>query len=257
MGERNAPYPTGVPSWVDLNTTDPAGAREFYGQLFGWQFDIGGDEFGNYTMAKVGGKNVAGLGGQPGPAPGTFWTTYLATDDIDTTAKAIKEEGGSLMMEPMEIPGSGKMTIAVDPTGAAFGVWQAQGHIGSELVNAPGSVVWNELLTPDLDRDLQFYANVFGYTYEEMPGDMRYALMQVGGRTCGGMMPLPTEMAGIPPNWSPYFEVADIEATVADAQKLGGAVMRPITDIPPGQFAVLADPQGGVFCVMKSTNADD
>src|SRR6185436_3128118 len=87
--------PHGMPSWVDLMTDDPAAARTFYGALFGWAFDVGSPETGQYTMCLVAGRQAAGLGPKP---PGTpmpnAWTLYLAVDDLDATCARLADAGG-------------------------------------------------------------------------------------------------------------------------------------------------------------------
>jgi predicted enzyme related to lactoylglutathione lyase len=261
MAERTS-YPEGTPNWIDLMTSDPAGARAFYGGLFGWEFDIDPDpQTGNYTMCRLNGKNVAGMGGQPaqGGMP-TLWTTYFAVDDVDKIAERIAEHGGKIQVAPLDVMDAGRMAIAADREGAIFGLWQARRHIGSELVNVPGTVVWNELQTRDLDGGTAFYTEVFGLRWEDYEtgeGGPRYRVMNTN-KTVGGALEMSAEFpAEIPANWTVYFAVEDAEAAVAKATELGGSVQVPIFDTPQGPTAVLKDPQGGVFSIIAITNADD
>jgi len=248
-------YAPGTPSWIDLATSDPEGARTFYSGLFGWEFDIGGPETGQYANCLVRGRKVAGIGGEPAPeGMPTGWTTYIATDDLDATTKLIADNGGTLMMEPMDVLQYGRMVVATDPTGAVFGSWEAASHLGAELVNEPGTLTWNELTTRDLDRAMEFYGGVYGYSWQSMdaPG-ARYFTFSVGDKVVGGSMEMddvwPPE---IPSHWMIYFAVADTSATVAKAEQLGGAVQVPPTDSPQGPFAILRDPQGATFSVIQS-----
>jgi predicted enzyme related to lactoylglutathione lyase len=247
-------YAPGTPSWVDLGTSDPEGARRFYGGLFGWDFDIGSAETGHYTNCTLRGRRVAGIGGEPAPdGTPTAWTTYIATADIEATGKLVADNGGTLLMEPLDVMPYGRMSVASDPTGAVFGSWQAGEHPGPELVNEPGAVNWNELATRDLDRAMEFYGNVYGYDWQPMdaPG-ARYFTFAVDGKVVGGSIEMDDVWpAEIPSHWMVYFTVADTEATVARAEQLGGAVSVPPTDSPQGPFAVLRDPQGGVFSVIQ------
>ena len=139
MSERNG-YPQGTPCWADLSTSDVEGAREFYGALFGWEWEIAGPEYGNYSTGSLRGKKVAAVASRMDDSQPVVWTTYLAVDDADKWAAAVPEAGGTVAVPPMEIPGQGRMAIGVDPTGAAFGIWEAAAHRGSELVNEPGTV---------------------------------------------------------------------------------------------------------------------
>jgi predicted enzyme related to lactoylglutathione lyase len=256
MPEVTSSYAPGTPCWVDLMTSDPEAARAFYGGLFGWEFEIGPPEAGYYTQARVRGLAVAGLGGQPKPDElPVAWTTYLASDDLETTVKRILESGGTIAMAPLDVMGEGSMAIAADPTGAVFGLWQAGRHIGARLVNEPGAVCWNELGTRDWDSARRFYSDVFGWEWEDVdtgPDGPPYAIFSVGGRSVGGSYVLGEQMpAEVPPNWMTSFAVADADAAVARTQELGGGVSMPAVDSPYGRLAVLRDPQGGVFSVIR------
>jgi hypothetical protein len=248
-------YPPGTPCWVDLATTDPAAAKNFYGPIFGWTFDDEGGDPGNpYSLALRNGQVVAGLMAQPpdmkaaGAPP--MWSTYVAVTDADATAGLIESSGGTVMSPPFDVMDAGRMAVAADPTGAIFCLWQAKDHAGAAVVNEPGSLSWNELLTPDVDRAAAFYKAVFGWEANNLEmGPMRYTEFRLGGApVAGGTKP---PMEGIPPSWFVYFAVADADATVADAKGRGAQVLSEPMDIPPGRFAVLTDPQGAAFNVIK------
>jgi predicted enzyme related to lactoylglutathione lyase len=251
-------YQPGVPSWTDLMTKDPEGARAFYGELFGWEFDIGGEETGHYTMCRKNGMNAAGMGGEPAPeGMPTAWTTYMASDDIDAAAERISANGGNLLMEPMTVMQYGRMLIATDPPGAVFGLWQPLEHIGASIVNEPGSITWNELATSDMTAAQDFYNRILGYTYEPVDSGEGppYQIVNVEGRGVGGMIQMTDAWPeGVPPHWMPYFAVEDADATAATAERLGGAVTHAAIDSPYGRLVELRDPQGGVFTAMH--NAD-
>jgi predicted enzyme related to lactoylglutathione lyase len=242
---------------VELMTSDAEGARAFYRALLGWEFDIGGQETGYYTNCLLRGKRVAGLAGmQPGQEGPVAWTTYLATNDVKDTAQRTADNGGRALYGPLEVMGFGSMLVASDPTGAVFGAWQAGSHTGAELVNEPGTVVWNELATRDLDAAQRFYTAVFGCGWDDIDtgeGGPRYRTFSVDGRAVGGALEMTAEWpAEVEPHWMTYFEVADVDATVEDVQRLGGGVGSPLTDSAFGRFAVVSDPQGGHFTVMTS-----
>lgn len=246
-------YSPGTPSWVDLASRDPAGAREFYSTLFGWAFDIGPAETGRYTMCRLDGDIVAGMNGEPVTSMPTVWTTYLSTEDADETAKRITGAGGSIFMGPMDVLEHGRLVVGTDPSGAMFGVWQPRRHIGASRVNEPGTLCWTELVSRDLASAQDFYSAVFGYAWapvdtgEEGP---RYQTFAVDGRVVGGGLQMTPEWpAEMPSHWMPYFGVVDTDAAVAATERLGGDVRVEPVDSPFGRFAVLADPQGGVFTV--------
>jgi len=248
-------YPNGLFNWVDLSTTDINGAKAFYGGLFSWEFeDEPLDNGGFYTMCKIDGHNVAGLGSQPqemaaqGIPP--FWSSYIKHDDVDSIAAKINDAGGNLMMPPMDIMQAGRMIMATDPAGASFGVWQPRNHMGAAIVNQPNSLVWNELQTNDLDGAQAFYSAVFDWTAEvDQSG---YVLFSADGRGQAGGMKIEESWGPVPPNWAVYFLVEDVDAYAGMAEELGGNVLVPPTAAGEmGKFSVLQDPQGGAFTAMQ------
>ncbi|HZQ27024.1 MAG TPA: VOC family protein [Acidimicrobiales bacterium] len=253
-------YANGVPSWVDLSSPDIAASAAFYGGLFGWQFQDAGPDAGGYGMFLLRGKMVAGLGPLQDPNQPPAWSTYVNVDDADTTVKTAREEGATVFVEPMDVMDAGRMAIFADPTGAVAGIWQPGQHRGAQLVNEPGAFCWNELNTRDPDRAKAFYAAVFGWeadTQSMGEGGPSYTEFKVGGRSVAGMMDmrgrLPDEA---PPHWLVYFAVDDTDQTVATATQQGGMTFMPPMDLPVGRFAVLGDPEGAVFAVIKMQPAE-
>ena len=256
MSERSS-YAPGTPCWVDLATPDLDAAEKFYGPLFGWEIPElpNSAEMGGYRRAKKGGRDVAGAmplmqEGQP-PA----WSTYISVDDADAISRAIQENGGTMIAEPMAVASYGRLAIFTDPEGAFFGIWEPADFAGAELVNEPGTVGWNELGTRDPAAAKQFYGAVFGWEYDEEPSDRvgTYTIAKVGGAMVAGMIDMNAlEMpAEIPANWLSYFIVADADAALDEVRSGGGSVMNGPIDIPPGRFAVVADPFGAAFAVMQ------
>ncbi len=248
-------YQPGIPSWIDLTTRNPEGARTFYGALFGWEFDIGPAEFGYYTTCMLRGKSVAGIGGEPAPEGSpTGWVTYLASADAAKTARGIDRHGGKVMMGPMDVPGQGAMLLAFDPGGALFGVWQAGDHTGAALANEPGTITWNELITPDLKAAQEFYSALFDHSWApvDMGGGPEYMTFAPPGRdaardSVGGVI----EVSGVPAHWMPYFGVADTDAAVAAVTGMGGTVDAPAADTPFGRRAVVRDPEGAILTLLQ------
>jgi uncharacterized protein len=246
MSVHDTPWPAGTPCWVDLAVPDVAAATAFYGDVLGWSFVDSGEEFGHYHIAQVGGRATAAVGpvveeGQP-----SVWTVYLATDDADATAKLITEHGGSLLAEPMDIPGNGRMALALDPTGGAFGIWQSAGMHGFGLANEPGAVTWTDARVPDPAAAREFYAAVFGYTYAGVEGAADYVTFHVDGRPAGGMTATPE---GVAAHWLTYFSVADTDAAVATAARAGATVLMPAEDTDFGRIGILTDPFGAVLAL--------
>lgn len=255
-------YAAGTPSWVDLQTSDPAGAKPFYAALFGWDYDdlpVGEDPQGNpafYSMAKKNGKEVAAIAPLPMEGVPPHWNTYVTVADVDATAKQVAGAGGSLMGEPFDVMDAGRMAIVADPTGAMFCIWQAKNSIGAQLVNEHGTLTWNELMTPDVDAATAFYEKLFGWKPNNVgtPG-MEYTELKLGDRGIGGAMKPP--MPGMPAAWGVYFAVDDCDKAAEISASKGGSVMQPPTDIPPGRFSVLVDPAGAFFNVIKMAQPGD
>ena len=242
----------GTPSWADVTTTDIDAAVAFYTGLFGWNAIDQGEEAGHYHMFEIGGKAVAAgqpkQEGDPGPPR---WSTYITVADADETAAAIEANGGTILMPPFDVFDSGRMTFAMDPSGGAFAAWQPINSIGSEIVNEPNTMCWNELTVRNADEVLPFYSAVFGWTVNKIEGPMVYRELQLDGRSIGGCIEMDDSWPDMPTHWMVYFAVDDCDAAAERAKELGGTVHVGPTDIRPGRFSVLADPTGAVFTVLK------
>jgi len=245
--------PAGTFSWVDLTVPDTKAAAKFYSELLGWTADEPNAEYGGYAMVRTNGKAVAGLTPQMSPGAPAAWTTYVNVDDADATAEKAKQAGGQVIFGPMDVMSQGRMALVQDPTGAVIGLWQAGEHRGADVYNEPGALSWNELQTRDIEAAKRFYSQVFGWDpHTNGEGAQAYTEWHLNGKSIGGMMAMPEQVpAAVPPFWLPYFVVTDAEATTQKAKELGGQVMMPPMTIPQGTFAVLADPDGATFAVIK------
>jgi predicted enzyme related to lactoylglutathione lyase len=250
MGERTS-YAPGTFSWVDLQTDDLDRAKSFYGDLLGWSYaDIPIGDGAVYSMAQVQGHNVAALGERQDESIPPHWNVYVTVEDADASAARAAELGATLLAEPFDVFDAGRMAAFADPQGAVLSVWQPKENIGAGLVNAPGALSWNDLLTPDVEGSAEFYRALFGWDIAEVEGSGgQYWSITNGGRLNGGIMPMPP---GGHPAWNLYFGTEDTDAAVARAGELGAeTVMGPI-DVPNGtRFAILRDPSNAVFSVAS------
>ncbi len=252
-----AVYAPGTPMWVDLASPDLAASKAFYGKLFGWEGHTTPDPAaGGYTIFTLHGKQVAGVGPLQAPNQPPAWSVYMATDNADATAKAVREAGGRVIVEPMDVLAAGRMAVFTDPTGAFFSVWQPREHKGAEVVNEPNTFSWCELATRDLKAAKDFYEEVFGWGSQTSPmgeGGGSYTEWKLGGKSIAGAMEMTDQWpASVPPYWMNYFTVADCDAAAKKATALGAKVTVPPTDYPGGRFAVLSDPQGAAFGIVWS-----
>ena len=258
MSTRTSPWTAGIPCWVDLMASDVVVSSAFYTAVLGWTVPEPDEQQGGYVVAEVDGQAVAGIGPEQAGAR-QAWTLYFATDDADATAAAITAHGGTVLLPPDDVGPLGRISIAVDPAGAYFGLWQAGTMIGAGRVNEPGGLAWEDLRSTDPDTARSFYGAVFGYAYEglEMAGP-DYKLFRLpderaplGGM--GGMM----GADGMASHWLVYFGVEDAKAACDAAGAGGGSVVAPLFDTPFGTMAALADPDGAVFWVLQNTGQEN
>ncbi len=264
-------YIPGVPCWIDNAAPDPEAAVEFYGGLFGWEFEdvTPPGAPGKYVIGRLPGGDVAAVASQPQGATAT-WNTYVWVADADETTAKVRAAGGSVLMEPGDVGDAGRMAVFADPAGASFSAWQPNRHRGAAVVNEPGSVNFNNLYTPDLDGARDFYGAVFGWEVIEPGAGTMWALPAYGDfleRRTPGMranmagMGAPSRfeevVASVGPAegdaayWGVTFGVADADAIAARATELGGRVDVAPFDAPWVRMTVITDPQGATFTASK------
>ena len=249
MPTRDTPWPNGTPCWVDYGAADLDAAKDFYTALLGWEYTGGEEQYGGYLNATVNDRLAGGLAPQQDPDDPPRWTTYFATDDAAATTARIRDAGGTVIVEPMEVGPMGTMVIALDPQGNPFGLWQAGTHTGVQVFNEPGSLTWNEAAVDDPEVARAFYGTVFGFRFDEIPGAGGYATFATGDRPLGG---LGGHQPGSPKGWTSCFAVSSTDDAVSTIESAGGKVTMAATDTEFGRFAVLEDPWGAPFSVMQA-----
>jgi uncharacterized protein len=249
MGERTS-YAPGTFSWVDLQTSDQDAAKSFYSDLLGWEYeDVPIGDGASYSMAKLQGHSVAAIGPLQGEGMPSHWNCYVTVESADAAADRAAELGATVIAPPFDVFDAGRMAVFADPQGAVLSVWEPKENIGAGLVNAPGALSWNDLISPDVEASAEFYGALFDWQVEEIPGaEGQYWSITNAGRSNGGMMPMPP---GSHPAWNLYFAVVDVDATNARATQLGATTVMGPMDVPNGRFAVIRDPQNAVFSVLS------
>lgn len=245
--------------WIDLGAHDAAAARRFYTAMFGWtavESQYGPAEGDIYTTYELDGKKVAASypmdQNQKEMGIPSAWLSYVAVESADASAARAKELGASLPAEPFDVMQFGRMAMVQDPAGALFALWQAGTHPGIDVRSVPGSLAWNELATKDLAAARAFYPALFGWRAETMDVGMAYTQFLNDAGPLAGAYAITPEMEGMPPCWLPYFAVDDADAAAAKAASLGATVMKGPDDIPNvGRFAMIRDPQGAMFYIIK------
>lgn len=246
----------GMPIWTDLASPDVDASVRFYGDLFGWTPRKASEpEAGGYTMFLKDGKAVTAVGPMMGDGQSSAWLSYFADEDVDAATARVEGNRGKVVMAPMDVMGYGRMAVFLDPTGAVFALWQPGEMPGEEIAGVPGARSWNELTTRDPEAAKSFYADVLGWESRDVPFESTaYTIFQISGKPAAGMMPMEGDdwPSDLPPHWMVYFEVDNPDAVSARAADLGGTISVPPTDSDAGRFAVLGDPHGAFFSVIKS-----
>lgn len=251
----------GAFSWADLATPDLAASKAFYGQLLGLDAAVdmpaGGDAV--YAMLRKSGRDVCGLYGmapelRQATGGRAVWQSYFTVERADEVPARVRALGGAVVREPFDVMESGRMTVARDATGAVFAVWEPRRAIGAQVWGEPGALSWTELYTRDTEAAAKFYAGLFGWSAHASGGGdgAEYTEFRNGGRPTAGMMAIRPEWGEMPPNWSVYFAVADLEAALGRAAGLDAKTIVPPTEVAGvGRFAFLQDPQGAAVAVIQ------
>ena len=241
----------GMFNWVDLMTTDAESAKDFYCRLLGCEtFDnpVGGGFV--YTLLNRNGKNVAGLFQMSqdmldqGMRP--FWNSYVAVANVEEAAEKAASLGAAVPVPPMDVMEFGRMASFIDPTGAALGLWEAKTHIGADLIGEAGAFCWAELYTHDTDAASSFYCGLFGWEAQPVSGagGMPYTLFTSGGAPAAGMLAIQPIWGEVPPNWTVYFAVEDLDAALEQVKAMGGSMqIQPMTIPNIGRVSLITDPQ--------------
>ena len=246
-----------APAWIDLSSTDPDKSRDFYSKLFGWEATPEKDPAaGGYAIARLDGKDVAGIGGTQDPQAPSAWMLYIGTKDADAVGKKVEAEGGKVIAPAFDVMDVGRMAVFQDPSGAFISAWQPNTMYGSEVVRKPGAFSWAELNARGIDKAKQFYSKVFGWGEKVSPmgeGQGDYTEFKLGGESiAGGMEMNPMVPKEVPSYWMVYFGAADVDKAHKKAVDLGASEMLPPADFPGGRFSILSDPQGAAFGILSS-----
>lgn len=242
----------GAPCWVELGTDDVAESGRFYSGLFGWQVETDPrEEAGGYTMCSLDGVPVAAMSPLYAPGQPVAWTVSFAVADADTTAVRAGDQGGTLIMAPMDVFDSGRFSVLQDPAGALFCIWQPGTFQGFGLWDEPNAACRVELLTRDVPAASAFYRSVLGWSV----GTGDHPRLSAGDRQFGNFHDLnrsPTP-AEVPAHWLPSFGIEDTAAATRKAASLGAQIVNGPFELPgTGHLAVLLDPRGAVFGLCQA-----
>ncbi|MEZ5226733.1 MAG: VOC family protein [Acidimicrobiales bacterium] len=245
---------SGTISWVDLSTPDVDDACRFYRDLLGWELALSSTPMGDYWVATVDGRDVAGLMAQSAESIGqpATWTVFVWCEQLDATLEQIGSAGGQTLVPPFEIPGGARVAVVADPGGAMFALISGGPEPGEYFSSDVGGVAWAELMTRQIDVSVTFYREVFGWSVATSDsGGTPYNVFSLDGVEVAGMIETPRTFR---PTYRRRGRCTSSSTHVGlprSVHELGGQVLLSSTPTPMGPFAVVSDRQGAVFQLME------
>lgn len=245
--------------WYELMTTDAGAAEAFYAPLLGWEFADSDQSDIGYRIFSKNGAQVGGLmpltGAMTAGEARPMWAAYIAVDDVDASAKAAAAAGGSVLMEPQDMPNVGRFAFLADPDGVPFYVMKSAGEASESFAKyspREGHCAWNELYAADPEAAKKFYGDLFGWVKagEMDMGEMgQYEFLQSGDYNLGAVMRRPEQMPASA--WVYYLRVPAIDAAIEQVKAAGGQILLEPQEIPGGEFVIQGlDPQGAMFALI-------
>ena len=250
---------TGKFTWFDLLTDDVAGAKKFYGPVFGWTFADTPGANGKYSVISVGSERIGGLFHRSKPAksgPTTRWLSFISVPDPAAAARYAESHGGKLIAGPTSAPARGTHVVLQDPQGALFAVLKSDSGDPIDDPAQTGEFIWADLFVPRPAAAVEFYRGLVGWTSEKSSsrGNAQHLVVSAGGFHRAGLTMLPdgAQQAG----WLPYVQVDDVPAALQRVTSAGGKILTtPNRDLLNGNLAVVSDPNGGVIGIVKWTGS--
>lgn len=244
-----APSGTQMPGkiiWHDLLTHDIEASRNFYGELFGWEFEAVGN---GYTLIRHDGRMIGGMIDTialNGRKDISQWVAVMSVTDIDKAVAAVESGGGKVIGGPRDLVRRGRIAVVADAEGALFALLQTKDGDPPDREPGVNGFLWDEAWTRDLDAATTFYTALSGLQAGGLDnaGDAAaYRVLRDSERPRFGLLPHPLE--GLGPVWVSYLRVEDPAAICERAVALGGRVIVPAQARPVGgQVAMIAGPSG-------------
>jgi predicted enzyme related to lactoylglutathione lyase len=236
--------------WHDLVTDNPAAAKKFYGELFGWTFEPGKGVEPDYTIIRHQGVPIGGIVA-PKQSTSPQWLSYVVVADVDRAVEAFRQAGGQVYRAPLNVRNDLRVAAVADPQGAPLGL-ASRGPLegASDAVPEIHRWLWMDYVARDEAPALQFYSQVLGYTSQSETRETATYYRLANGRPRAGLFktPWPRETS----IWLPYIRVADPEASSKRAQELGGLIVQaPAPRVRNGSLAIVLDPGGAPIALQK------
>ena len=248
-----------MPCWIELVTSDPDRARDFYAGLFGWEYESHDTESGRQLVAYRDGFPVAGI--RPSENDGSRWRLYLATSDHQDTVARAEELGAEITAAPGRLSRIGSRSVLMSPADVKFGLLEPEADWQFD-VGLPGTLMWSELVAIKAQSADAFFTELFGYASEQFGTEHRsdYSVWYLGSESVFARVSMIREFITpkTVPHWLLYLGVEAALGTdelVRQAILLGGRVRVDPYDSSIGRVAVLRDPTGARFALVDSTQA--
>ena len=251
VAQQGAPAP-GTFIGADLITEDAEAASRFYADLFGW--DVEKVEDGGYRINHKGRliASISQIDASGGDAKRSFWLVALAVNDIKQAMRSAAENNAEVYEKVTTVKNYGKFAVIGDGEKApVMFIQSGKTPIGG--TTGPGSWVWAELWTDDIDKATTFYADVVGVGHDTTDrGGRAYHLFTSQGEPRTGIVKIPAELEDVKPGWAPYVDVVDLDTTKARVKDLGGRVIFATENNPArGAIALIIDPTGAALFIHQ------
>jgi hypothetical protein len=235
-----------------LVSDDAEAASSFYSELFGWDMERADD--GGFAVRHKG-RMVAGITPLRDTNPDieeSFWLVGLAVDDVQAALAAAERAGGTIYERAERVSDYGHFAVIADRQTAPLLLVEA----GTKPIGGttgPGSWVWAELWTDDVNDAATFYQTVLGVASDVLDrSGSNYGVLTSEETARAGMVTIPDEFESLDPGWAPYVGVGDLTASLEQVEKLGGAVIFNVTEHPAqGAVALIRDPSGAVLFLYQ------
>ena len=243
--------------WRDLLTNDPAASQQFYGELFGWEFENVGNAANlkrdsAYTLIRHNGKLIGGMVDTMalnGRDDISQWVVLMAVEDLDTKVATVVASGGEIVAPPTDLQERGRLSLIRDAEGALLGLLETRDGDPRDSKPDLGGFLWDELWTTDVQNAGAFYNKLAGLTADTVDIDTdqatapTYRLLKAGDTPRVGILPNPLD--GLDPVWVSYIRVDDPAAITSHVSALGGRVIVEAQPRPlGGEVAFIAGPSG-------------
>ncbi len=244
---------TGKIVWHDLLTDDVNSVKSFYGGLFGWKFDNGGDPEAIYTTILFNGNAIGGIIHLEKKDDETNyasqWMEYISVEDVDGVFQKVIKQNCKVFREPFDLMNRGRIAVFADTRGALIAIVNSSTGDPDDVEVEYNNWFWNELWTDDLNNSVEFYKSLFNYTMEEYKtrSDNDYVILRTKEKRRAGVLKIPYD--DVKPNWLPYVAVKDVKEVENKVKELGGEILVASEDIIGNDAAILADPSGAVFTI--------